>query len=144
MNKDFTEAQVLRFLGKLTNKWGTGHESVTKILDKVENFLAKKSEKIDFLDKVRLFVAMLKDHSSQEYYIDDGALGLIIACLAYLVLPTDLIPDMIPVAGFTDDAAAFMLVMKQISDEVERYQAWKEEQDDYFDEDIIDVTIEDE
>ncbi|ADL11926.1 YkvA family protein [Acetohalobium arabaticum] len=69
----------------------------------------KKSSKINFLDKVKLFVAMLRDHSNQDFYIDDGTLGSIIACLAYLVLPTDLVPDFIPVAGFTDDAAAFML-----------------------------------
>ncbi|SDC27313.1 MULTISPECIES: YkvA family protein [unclassified Candidatus Frackibacter] len=139
MNKKFTETQILKFIGKLANKWGTGHDSITKILEKVESFLEEKSEKIDFLDKVRLFISMLKDHSRQEYQIEDGALGMIIASLAYLILPTDLIPDMIPVAGFTDDAAAFMLVMKQIADEIERYQTWKRDQEDYVD--IIELSV---
>ncbi|MBM7624599.1 YkvA family protein [Sporohalobacter salinus] len=138
MNK-FTEAEILKFLGKLANKWGTGHDSITRILDKVEKFLDEKSSKIDFLDKVKLFVSMLKDHSNQNYYIDDGILGSIIACLAYLVLPTDLVPDFIPIAGFTDDAAAFMLVMNQISNEIQRYQEWKKENNELSKEEVIDI-----
>jgi uncharacterized membrane protein YkvA (DUF1232 family) len=144
MSENFTNSQVLRFLGRLANKWGTGHESVSKILEKVEKFLEEKSEKIDFLDNVRLFISMLKDHSRQDYYIDEGALGMIIASLAYLVLPMDLIPDMIPVVGFTDDAAAFVLAMKQIAGEIERYKVWKQEEDDYEEEDIIiDIPVKD-
>ena len=81
---------------------------------------------------------MLKDHSNEKYYIDDNSLGLIIATLAYLVLPMDLVPDFIPVAGFTDDAAAFALAVQQLSSEVKSYKAWKEKQD----EDIIDLPIE--
>ena len=136
----FTENQILRFLGKLANKWGTGHDSITKILTKVENFLEEKSEKLQFLDKIRLFVSMLKDHSNEKYYIDDNSLGLIIATLAYLVMPMDLVPDFIPVAGFTDDAAAFALAVQQLSSEVKSYKAWKENQN----EDIIDLPIEEE
>ena len=136
----FTENEVLKFLGKLANKWGTGHDSITKILTKVENFLEEKSEKLQFLDKIRLFVSMLKDHSNEKYYIDDNSLGLIIATLAYLVMPMDLVPDFIPVAGFTDDAAAFALAVQQLSSEVKSYKAWKENQN----EDIIDLPIEEE
>jgi uncharacterized membrane protein YkvA (DUF1232 family) len=33
------------------------------------------------------------------------AKGLMLAALAYFVLPTDAIPDIFPVVGFTDDAA---------------------------------------
>ena len=34
-----------------------------------------------------------------------GAKGMMLAALAYFVLPTDAIPDVFPVVGFTDDAA---------------------------------------
>jgi uncharacterized membrane protein YkvA (DUF1232 family) len=134
----FTENEIVNFLGRLANKWGTGHESVTKILAKVETFLDEKSEKIEFLDKVKLLVSMLKDHSREEYVIADNSLGMIIACLAYLVLPFDLVPDFIPVVGFTDDAAAFALVLQQLSAEVKNYKSWKEDKDE-----IIDLNAED-
>lgn len=34
-----------------------------------------------------------------------AAKGMMLAALAYFVLPTDAIPDILPVIGFTDDAA---------------------------------------
>jgi uncharacterized membrane protein YkvA (DUF1232 family) len=34
-----------------------------------------------------------------------AAKGMMLAALAYFVLPTDAIPDIFPVVGFTDDAA---------------------------------------
>lgn len=36
-----------------------------------------------------------------------AAKGMMLAALAYFVLPTDAIPDFIPMIGYTDDAAVF-------------------------------------
>jgi uncharacterized membrane protein YkvA (DUF1232 family) len=36
-----------------------------------------------------------------------AAKGMMFAALAYFVLPTDALPDILPVIGFTDDAAVF-------------------------------------
>jgi uncharacterized membrane protein YkvA (DUF1232 family) len=36
-----------------------------------------------------------------------AAKGMMLAALAYFVLPTDAIPDILPAIGFTDDAAVF-------------------------------------
>jgi len=47
-----------------------------------------------------------------------GAKALIIGALGYLVCPLDLIPDLIPVLGFTDDLAALLAVLKTVGDHV--------------------------
>ena len=48
--------------------------------------------------------------------------GVIIAALGYLISPLDFIPDPIPVAGYTDDAAAIgialLLAQMYINDEI--------------------------
>lgn len=40
-----------------------------------------------------------------------AAKGMMLAALAYFVLPTDAIPDVLPVIGFTDDAAVIAAVL---------------------------------
>jgi uncharacterized membrane protein YkvA (DUF1232 family) len=36
---------------------------------------------------------------------------MMLAALAYFVLPTDAVPDFIPMLGYTDDAAVFAALM---------------------------------
>jgi len=40
-----------------------------------------------------------------------AAKGMMLAALAYFVLPVDAIPDILPAIGFTDDAAVFAALM---------------------------------
>ena len=42
----------------------------------------------------------------------------IIGALGYLLLPTDLIPDFIPVAGYTDDLAALLWALYSVAKNV--------------------------
>ena len=42
------------------------------------------------------------------------AKGILLAALAYFVLPTDVIPDMIFGLGFTDDAAVLMAAITAV------------------------------
>ena len=69
--------------------------------------------------------------------------GLIWGALGYFILPIDIIPDFIPIAGFTDDLAAlvgvFYAVAKNVSPEIEA-QAKQKLRDwfgDYDDKEII-------
>ena len=41
--------------------------------------------------------------------------GTLLAALAYFVLPLDFLPDLMPVIGFTDDAAVLMAAFQMIS-----------------------------
>lgn len=43
---------------------------------------------------------------------------LILGALGYLILPIDLIPDVIPGLGFTDDAAALVTVIKVVKNNI--------------------------
>ena len=43
---------------------------------------------------------------------------IIVAALAYLVLPFDAIPDFLPVAGLVDDAAALATAMVQVGSHI--------------------------
>ena len=44
---------------------------------------------------------------------------LITGCLGYFILPIDLIPDFIPIAGYTDDVAGMIFAIKKCMDYVD-------------------------
>ena len=47
-------------------------------------------------------------------FLLDMAKGVVACLLGYFILPTDLIPDMIAVLGFTDDATALIWALKTV------------------------------
>ncbi|MGH6870719.1 MAG: YkvA family protein [Rhizomicrobium sp.] len=51
--------------------------------------------------------------------------AILLAALAYFVMPVDAIPDFLPVIGFTDDAAVFALAFSMVSRSIrpEHYRA---------------------
>lgn len=53
-----------------------------------------------------------------------AARGMMMAALAYFVLPADAIPDIVPALGYTDDAAVFAALMALIGRNLKpRHQA---------------------
>lgn len=66
--------------------------------------------------KVAAKVPFARDALSVWYCAADpqtptAAKGMMMAALAYFVLPTDAVPDFLGVIGFTDDAAVFAALM---------------------------------
>jgi uncharacterized membrane protein YkvA (DUF1232 family) len=76
-----------------------------------------------FWAKARRFAAALpfaEDLLAAYYCAFDRATprhvqAALIGALAYFVLPFDVIPDMLPVLGFTDDAAVLATALKLVS-----------------------------
>jgi len=89
-----------------------------------KNFIEKFSN-LDFIDDVKLLFSMITD---KKYKVDTKTYLIIAGALAYLVLPTDIIPDFIPVVGFVDDAFVIGMVIKQLKDEIDNYKKFKNEE----------------
>jgi uncharacterized membrane protein YkvA (DUF1232 family) len=76
-----------------------------------------------FWTKLRRFAARLpfaEDLLAAYYCAFDRATprhvqAALVGALAYFVLPFDVIPDMLPVLGFTDDAAVLATALKLVS-----------------------------
>lgn len=62
---------------------------------------------------LEMFYAMLRED------MPISAKGEIIGALAYLIFPVDLIPDFIPVLGWSDDAAAIAFAYKRVQDYID-------------------------
>ena len=69
---------------------------------------------------------LLYDMITDSHFIIDGSTYITIAgALAYVVFPIDIIPDFILGVGYIDDVFVVGLVMKSISEEIERYKTYQ-------------------
>jgi uncharacterized membrane protein YkvA (DUF1232 family) len=82
------------------------------------------------LRKAARYVPFSRDLVAAFYCATDSktparAKGVLLAALGYFVLPIDIIPDFLVVAGFTDDVAVLAAALKMISVHItdEHYEA---------------------
>lgn len=66
---------------------------------------------------------MLKDGLAGRFSVPKKVLIRIGGALAYLVFPTDLVADVIPVAGMADDVAVIAYVARSLEELIAAYRA---------------------
>lgn len=78
---------------------------------KLKDFAKKAGLKVVYLALVLYYVAKSANTPA-------SAKGIIYGALGYFILPIDLIPDAIPVVGFTDDLAALTLAIAAVASNI--------------------------
>jgi len=114
---DFDKNKALEIARNLSDKFKP--EEVKEFIDKHKD--------LDFIEDVKILFSMISDSIKGVYKIDSKTFLVIAGALAYVVLPTDLIPDFIPGIGFIDDAFVIGWTIKTIKDEIENYKRFKNE-----------------
>ena len=112
----------------------TQAEFITKDKDAFDKFLVnieatlKKIPAVgSLLSDIPLLVSLVKSYVTGEYKeIPYNSIVAVIATLLYVISPIDIIPDVIPVIGFTDDAMAVAFCIKMIHDDLEKFKAWRD------------------
>lgn len=60
-----------------------------------------------------------------KHKIPWGTLGMALFCFVYLVSPVDIIPDVLPVLGITDDGTFILLVLAMLHNDLLEYRQSK-------------------
>ena len=113
---------------KVNEAFSKGCENFTESqLDEVlsEDQLAhEKAAKLGrFFEEFELLWQMLKDYHSGAYRdIPWRFIAAVGFAAFYLLNPFDVIPDVLPVVGYVDDAAVFGLVLSPFKSEIEKYK----------------------
>jgi uncharacterized membrane protein YkvA (DUF1232 family) len=79
--------------------------------------------------KEKFFVLgrLIKAYAQGEYrQIPWKTLLIIVAAVIYFVNPLDLLPDLIPVAGFADDFGILVWVYNSVQTEIDKFIAWEQ------------------
>jgi uncharacterized membrane protein YkvA (DUF1232 family) len=100
--------------------------------------VAKEAEKIaakmrsgpmsKLVDQLKALLRLVRAYATGEYkHVSWESMVLVVAAIAYVVSPLDLIPDFIPVVGYLDDAAVVGFVLKIVREELDEFIAWGKE-----------------
>ena len=73
---------------------------------------------------IKLLYSMISDVARGRYRLPHRTIGAIAFTLLYFVNPFDLIPDIIPMVGYIDDAFVVSLCIKFIATDLEMYRKW--------------------
>ena len=77
------------------------------------------------LNDVKDLYNLSKDAVRGNYKLHPVNLGIIAGGLLYFIIPTDLIPDFIPLVGLVDDIAVLTTIIKSMQGELQKYRSWK-------------------
>lgn len=79
--------------------------------------------------KVSVFGRIGKAYAKGDYrQVSVKTILIITAAIIYFVNPMDLIPDLVPITGLTDDVGVLLWVYGSVRGEVERFLEWERTQ----------------
>ena len=100
-------------------------ENIMGFLEKVEERMTGMKNVTSALKDIPVLVDMVKKWVKKEYTAFPWATVVtMVAALIYFLLPTDAIPDTVPVVGHIDDAAVIALCLWGIRTDLDAYKEW--------------------
>jgi len=78
------------------------------LFDKLKKYAVKAGIKV-------VYVVLLLYYTLQKDNIPLKSKAVIIGSLGYFIMPFDLIPDFLPIIGYTDDFGALMMALATVS-----------------------------
>ncbi|MFN8355704.1 MAG: YkvA family protein [Spirosomataceae bacterium] len=132
-NQEDLITRVLKsiFFKRATQQADRYAHNKSSLLELIRQSLAKSSSLggdtfKKFQERLLVLGRLLKAYISGEYrVIPWKSLIKIIAGLIYFVSPIDVIPDIIPVLGFTDDVTLILWIFKSIQEDIDDFLAWE-------------------
>jgi len=75
---------------------------------------------------VLILMRMIKAYFNGNYRsFSNQTVVMFLLALIYFVMPMDLVPDLFPIMGFTDDVAVLATVLNRFSKDIEHYRNWE-------------------
>lgn len=121
------EAQVNAKFNSFKKK-SYSEQDMNNVFDNEDKIMGKMDDKnlAGFVNDVKVFFCMLKDFFTKKYtQVPVGTIVAIASSLLYVLSPIDLIPDLIPVIGYLDDAAILAACLKFVKKDVDEYKLFK-------------------
>lgn len=109
------------------------NEKIKSLLNNVKGKILSMTEDGEernaFIANIKMVVRMIQSHVNGSYSsFSTRSILLLIFSLVYFITPLDMIPDIVPVLGFTDDISVLYFVLQSLASDIEKYRQWEEMQ----------------
>lgn len=79
-----------------------------------------------FRDQLGVVTRLVRAYASGEYrQLPWKTLLRVVAVLIYFVSPIDILPDFLPIVGFSDDIALMLWLFSGLKDDIEKFRQWE-------------------
>ena len=86
---------------------------VKEVTIKLKKISTDEGQLKNFIEQIKLLIRMLKNHFSGKYEaFSTRTIVFFVFALIYFLTPVDLIPDFIPVLGYSDDISILIYIFK--------------------------------
>lgn len=93
---------------------------------KIEDKFKHNDSMSGYLAKAKSMFGLIRDYWNGNYReVPWKTIAAVVGALLYVLMPFDLIPDFIPIAGFLDDAGVIAACLTLVSDDLVDYEKWK-------------------
>ena len=112
---------------KRAYKYKDDPEATEKLLKDAQAKANKHNGPItERLDELMTFIRLIRAYFNGQYRdVPWETIAVALAAVIYFVSPIDLIPDVIPVAGYVDDAAVVGVVIASLTNDLEHFREWE-------------------
>lgn len=102
-------------------------KKVTEQADDIKQKFAAGGPLSRFYLDGKLLLAMVGDYYRGTYrLVPYWAIAAVVFALLYVLNPFDIVPDVVPLLGFVDDAAVMGVCLSMIEQQLYDYKGWKE------------------
>ncbi len=115
--------------GKLAGNKGRIFALLTQLGSKMGSVNWNVGQRDQVKDKLFILGRFVSAYAQGRYRgVTWKTMLLLLSAVIYFVNPLDLIPDLVPLAGLTDDFAILLWVYNAMGAEIEKFRAWEESQ----------------
>ncbi|WP_276366829.1 DUF1232 domain-containing protein [Chryseolinea sp. H1M3-3] len=125
LNNRFFEA-ALQKASRILGKPGRLILLLATLVRKLKQTDFTKADSALVKDKFFTLGRLLRAYARGEYRtVPWKSMVLIVAAILYFINPIDVIPDLLPIIGLSDDFAVLFMIYKSIGADIDRFLEWE-------------------
>ena len=99
---------------------------IKKVGEKTKRISADHVNLKELINQVQLLMRMLTKYFNGEYNgFSQGTILTLLFGLVYFLTPLDVIPDFIPLVGFSDDLSVIYFIIKNLRKDIAAFNEWE-------------------